>query len=157
MDISVTSGKVERQRSGCAVLGIHEGRRLGAPAKRLDQASDGLLSKLVRASALRGRTGQTLLVHHLPGVACEQVLLVGLGPRVLARLLRMRRLLETIDARGPVGWSERAAELGWLDQAHLIRDFKRHTGVTPTTYLAARRSVYDAHDLTSATAFVPEV
>ena len=53
--------------------------------------------------------------------------IVGLSPRALARLLRMRRLLAGIDVRGTVDWSDRAAELGWFDQAHLIRDFKRHT------------------------------
>jgi methylphosphotriester-DNA--protein-cysteine methyltransferase len=49
---------------------------------------------------------------------------VGLSPRTLARILRMRRLLEEIDVHGSVGWADKAAELGWSDQAHLIRDFK---------------------------------
>jgi AraC-like DNA-binding protein len=48
---------------------------------------------------------------------------VGLSPRTLARILRMRRLLEEIDVHGSVGWADKAAELGWSDQAHLIRDF----------------------------------
>ena len=65
---------------------------------------------------------------------------VGMSPRVLGRLLRVRRLLDSIDIAGAIDWPTRAAELGWYDQAHLIRDFRRHTGVTPTTYLAAQRS-----------------
>lgn len=64
---------------------------------------------------------------------------VGLGPRTLARILRVRRLLEHIDVHGEVGWTELAASLGWYDQAHLIRDFKRHTGVTPSRYQAVQR------------------
>jgi AraC-like DNA-binding protein len=64
---------------------------------------------------------------------------VGLGPRTLARILRVRRLLEHIDVHGQIGWTELAASLGWFDQAHLIRDFKRHTGVTPSQYQAAQR------------------
>jgi len=81
---------------------------------------------------------------------------VGLSPRALARILRMRRLLEAIDVYGPVGWADQAAELGWSDQAHLIRDFKRHTGVTPSQYLSAQRSTYDRTEAASAAGFVPE-
>ncbi|MGH3763468.1 helix-turn-helix domain-containing protein [Actinophytocola sp.] len=64
---------------------------------------------------------------------------VGLGPRTLARILRVRRLLEHIDVYGRIAWTELAGSLGWFDQAHLIRDFKRHTGVTPSQYQAAQR------------------
>jgi methylphosphotriester-DNA--protein-cysteine methyltransferase len=81
---------------------------------------------------------------------------VGLSPRTLARILRMRRLLEAIDVHGPVGWAENAADLGWSDQAHLIRDFKRHTGVTPSEYLAAQRSTYDRAEAATSAGFVPE-
>ncbi|MEM7326909.1 MAG: AraC family transcriptional regulator [Actinomycetota bacterium] len=81
---------------------------------------------------------------------------VGLSPRVLGRLLRMRSLLSRIDVRGEVGWSDRAAELGWYDQAHLIRDFKRHTGVTPTRYLEAQRASYTTVEAGDAAGFVPE-
>ena len=82
--------------------------------------------------------------------------LVGLSPRTLARILRMRRLLEEIDVHGAVGWADKAADLGWSDQAHLIRDFKRHTGVTPSQYLAAQRSTYDRTEAAAAAGFVPE-
>ena len=64
---------------------------------------------------------------------------VGLSPRTLARILRVRRLLEHIDVHGRIGWTELAVSLGWFDQAHLIRDFKRHTGVTPAQYQDALR------------------
>jgi hypothetical protein len=62
----------------------------------------------------------------------------------------MRRLLEDIDIHGPVGWADKAADLGWSDQAHLIRDFNRHTGVTPSQYLAAQRSTYDRTEAATA-------
>ena len=81
---------------------------------------------------------------------------VGLSPRTLARILRMRRLLEEIDVHGSVGWADKAAELGWSDQAHLIRDFKRHTGATPSEYLAAQRSTYDRTEAATSAGFVPE-
>lgn len=81
--------------------------------------------------------------------------LVGLTPRALARLLRMRALLARLDIEAEPSWTDEAARLGWFDQAHMIRDFKRHTGVTPTEYLAARRAVYGADQ--GAPGFVPEI
>lgn len=85
----------------------------------------------------------------------EFVRVVGLGPRVLARILRVRRLLERIDVYGQVEWQEHAAALGWFDQAHLIRDFKRHTGVTPSEYQAAQRQLFTPAE--AAPGFVPEM
>lgn len=86
----------------------------------------------------------------------EFTTVVGLTPRSLARLLRMRRLLESIEVYGEVGWAQRAVGLGWYDQAHLIRDFKRHTGVTPTRYLEAQRSIDIPVDQVDAAGFVPQ-
>ncbi len=79
---------------------------------------------------------------------------VGLTPRVLSRILRMRRLLESIDPSRPVRWTEEAERWGWFDQAHLIRDFKRHTGVTPSQYVAAQRTYGDGD---AAPGFVPDL
>ena len=84
----------------------------------------------------------------------EFVRIVGLTPRMLARILRLRRLLEHLDVFDTVAWSKVAAELGWYDQAHLIRDFKRHTGVTPSEYVASHRGVFGPDD--AAAGFVPE-
>lgn len=81
---------------------------------------------------------------------------VGLTPRRLATLLRMNRLLGALDVQGATNWAARATELGWFDQAHLIRDFKRHTGVTPTQYVAAQRSVFGPVADEGAAGFVPE-
>jgi AraC-like DNA-binding protein len=80
---------------------------------------------------------------------------VGLSPRTLARVLRVRRLLEQIDVSDRVAWTRLAADLGWYDQAHLIRDVTRHTGVPPSAYVAAQRQFLDRDDLTPG--FVPGV
>ena len=82
--------------------------------------------------------------------------IVGLSPRRLARLLRVERLLGAIDVDGEVAWAALAADLGWADQSHMIRDVKRHTGSTPSQYVAARRSYASATELPEAARFVPE-
>jgi AraC-like DNA-binding protein len=80
--------------------------------------------------------------------------IVGLGPRVLARVVRLRRLIASIDVYGEVEWTRLAAELGWFDQAHLIRDFKRFAGVSPGEYAAAQRTHYSPEE--AQPGFVPE-
>ncbi len=79
---------------------------------------------------------------------------VGLGPRRLAAILRTRRLLDALDIYADVPWSEVAVRHGWYDQSHLIRDFKRHTGVTPSAYVRAQRRHFEPAD--AAPGFVPE-
>jgi AraC-like DNA-binding protein len=80
---------------------------------------------------------------------------VGLSPRTLARVLRVRRLLEQVDVHGRIAWTSLAAELGWYDQAHLIRDVSRHTGVPPSAYVAAQRRFLQPDE--AAPGFVPGV
>ena len=79
--------------------------------------------------------------------------MVGLGPRTLARILRTRHLLERLDLHGDPSWSDLAAEGGWFDQSHLIRDFRLHTGVTPSEYVEAQRRFFQPDDV--APGFVP--
>ena len=81
---------------------------------------------------------------------------VGLSPRRFSRLLRLRRLLNMIARRDDVDWTTIAADAGWFDQSHLIRDFKRHTGVTPRQYIIARRSVTSSVEAADTAGFVPE-
>ena len=86
----------------------------------------------------------------------EFMRVVGLSPRTLARVLRVRRLLAHIDVQDLVAWTRLAADLGWYDQAHLVRDVTRHTGVPPTAYVAAQRRFLDPDDDAPVPGFVPE-
>lgn len=56
---------------------------------------------------------------------------IGLPPKVLARVLRFRRALTDFNAQTIVDFSQLAAECGYSDQAHMIRDFKDFSGLTP--------------------------
>src|SRR5258708_35243339 len=79
MQFSIKALSPEAARIGCVVLGVYQGGERTAPARRVDQASKGALREALRG--LSGRTGSTLLLRRLPGVAAERVLLVGLGER----------------------------------------------------------------------------
>jgi AraC-like DNA-binding protein len=64
---------------------------------------------------------------------------VGLGPKAFARVVRLQALVARIaDVGVNVPWAALAADVGYADQAHMIRDVKRLSGVTPTGLAAAR-------------------
>jgi len=58
---------------------------------------------------------------------------VGYGPKVLDRVLRFQRLVAAAPAiaAGDDALARVAAELGYADQAHLTRECKRLSGLTP--------------------------
>ncbi len=79
MQFTVKSGDPEKQRSSCIVVGIHESRRLTEHAKRLDLVSKGYISDVLRKGGIEGKPGQVLMLHRVPNVPSERVLLAGCG------------------------------------------------------------------------------
>jgi leucyl aminopeptidase len=79
MEFSVKSGSPEKQRSACIVVGVYEPRRLSPIGEQLDKISEGYISTLLRRGDIEGKTGQVLLLHHVPNILSERVLLVGCG------------------------------------------------------------------------------
>jgi AraC-like DNA-binding protein len=61
---------------------------------------------------------------------------VGLRPKTAARLVRFEGVLGRLDERRGLDWGEVAREVGYADQAHLIRDFHQFTRATPTEFVA---------------------
>ena len=79
MEFSIKHVQPGRSKAGCVVVGVFDGRKLSAAAAQLDHAAHGEIAKLLRRGDMEGKTGTTLLVHNIPGVASDRVLLVGLG------------------------------------------------------------------------------
>ena len=57
---------------------------------------------------------------------------MGLPPKLLARIVRFDRLLRQLRTGAAMSWADLALECGYYDQAHLVREVRRFTGVTPT-------------------------
>ena len=79
MEFSVKSGTPEKQRVACVVVGIFTSRKFSEAAQRIDQASEGFLTGIRRRGDLTGKAGQALLLHNVPNMLCERVLIIGCG------------------------------------------------------------------------------
>jgi len=95
MEVFVKSGSPEKQRTACVVVGVFEPRRLAPAAREIDRATDGYLTKLLRRGDMEGRQGQFLMLHNLPNILPDRVLLVGLGKE---RDLDDKRYRESVES-----------------------------------------------------------
>jgi AraC-like DNA-binding protein len=68
---------------------------------------------------------------------------VGLGPKSYQRVRRLQGALRRLDGAAGRG-ADIAADLGYFDQPHFVREFRAFTGLTPTQY-TDRRSWLPGH------------
>jgi AraC-like DNA-binding protein len=61
---------------------------------------------------------------------------VGYGPATLARVLRFQRFLRAAEQTPDQPLARLAADAGYADQAHLAREAKRLSGLSPSALLA---------------------
>jgi AraC-like DNA-binding protein len=149
-----------------------QGRALGAklgearaPREAIAVLAAELVSRVARAGAPDARIGRTVETLRaargelpVPAVAASVGLgerqlerlfheLIGYGPKAFARIVRLQRATQSIDAalRGHgrelgtiASWARFARDCGYGDQAHLIREFRALAGVTPRLYARAR-------------------
>ena len=67
---------------------------------------------------------------------------VGLPPKLLARIVRFDGLLRQLRTGAARSWADLALECGYYDQAHLVREVRRFTGVTPTEARPLAQDLY---------------
>ena len=79
MEFTIKSASPGKQKSGCVVVGVYDGRKLSPSAQSIDASSRRYLSGVLKRGDLDGKLGTTLLLQKLPHVPAERVLLVGLG------------------------------------------------------------------------------
>jgi AraC-like DNA-binding protein len=153
-----------------AVLGVaaHElrdqrvpARELGARGRALADALAGLTDRAAIEARLRAIAGAVTIDRRLPRAIAalatdarvaavartvdlserqlERLLLqhVGLGPKRLARIARLRTAL-ALARRGAL--ADAALAAGYADQAHLAREVRALTGLTPSALVPPRMS-----------------
>jgi AraC-like DNA-binding protein len=88
-------------------------------------ASDGSASvgELASNSDMSPRQLERLFARHL-----------GLGPKLLGRILRFQHALRALMRDPGTTLAEVATQVGYFDQAHFIKDFRRFSGGVPRGY-----------------------
>ncbi len=116
MEFIVKSGTPEKQRSGCIVAGVFESRKLSAVAHQIDDVSGGAIGAILRRGDLEGKSGQTLLLHNVPNLPSERVLLVGCGKEKEFNESRYRDVIaKSVSALKDTGATEVSSYLTELD------------------------------------------
>ena len=62
---------------------------------------------------------------------------VGVGPKLFARLLRFERAVKLLGRVHAPDWHGAAAELGYADRSHLVREFREFGGLPPVQLLGS--------------------
>jgi leucyl aminopeptidase len=79
MKFGLSGNAPDKTDTACLVIGVAEDTPPGGAAQRVDAASDGLISALLGSGDIDANRGRTTLLHRVPGVAAERVLVVGCG------------------------------------------------------------------------------
>ena len=70
---------------------------------------------------------------------------VGTSPKMYCRITRFRHVVDAVSTDRPsVNWVRVALDSGFFDQSHMIRDFRRFTGDSPTAFLAEQTAFAQA-------------
>jgi leucyl aminopeptidase len=81
MQFQVVKAGSARQRTACAIVGIHEKASLSEAARRVDRAAGGAVSRLLRRGDFTGKGTEVFPITALRRGPAERILLVGLGPK----------------------------------------------------------------------------
>jgi AraC-like DNA-binding protein len=81
--------------------------------------------------------------------------MIGVSPKVYARIIKFQRVLQAIDPSAPVNWALIAQQSEYYDQAHFNKDFAAFTGLTPTEYLMLREKQFGIVEQGESVHFVP--
>ena len=111
---------------------------LRAHAPRRDRTAEalaGLVERIAADPALTRVDGVAAAfgtsVRRLQRLFAEYV---GIGPKWVIRRYRLHEITQRLETADRVDWAALAAELGYADQAHLVRDFTAMVGESPTWY-----------------------
>jgi AraC-like DNA-binding protein len=92
----------------------------------LETGSPGPIGALARSVGLTPRTLQRRFQAE-----------VGIDPMLLRRILRFRTAFRRLERLPPGRWGRVAPRVGYFDQAHLIREFRRFAGAPPSVFFGA--------------------
>jgi methylphosphotriester-DNA--protein-cysteine methyltransferase len=128
--------------SALAALAAYVERRIAAHESRRDASVERCVEQML---ASEGRVALAELVA-LSGSSERQLQrrfaeVVGISPRALAIVVRLRRLFDAVRDTPLSTWSERAQAAGFFDHPQMARDFRRLIGLAPRQWAAVGRGL----------------
>jgi len=91
------------------------------------------VSDLCRAADLKERRLERAFERH-----------VGVSPQRLSQILRVNRFIRLVRMSSSCSFTRLSFECGFADQSHLIRTFKKHTGLSPREYFKTSHPIDEA-------------
>jgi len=83
VEFSIKSSAPENLSADCVAIGVFAGEKkqplLTDMGKALDQAANGAIQAILGKGDFSGKSGSCQFLYKLPGIACERILLFGLG------------------------------------------------------------------------------
>jgi AraC-like DNA-binding protein len=61
----------------------------------------------------------------------------GLTPKFLNQVIRIKKVIKQYKTEKFYNWSQLSVDGGYYDQSHMIREFKKITGLTPIKFLSS--------------------
>lgn len=106
--------------------------RLPEPDPRADEAADIVATIAGKPGLSRVDTLSAMVGMSVRGLQRLFAEYVGVGPKWVIRRYRLHEVTERLEAGGSIDWAVLAADLGYTDQAHFVRDFRDMFGEPPT-------------------------
>jgi len=115
MEFVVKSVSPETLKTATLVVAVTEDRILSDAATKLDTLSGGAITAALKRGDLPGKVGQSLLLHTLPNLKAERVLLVGVGKDAELSDRQFRKVVTgALNVLKGLGGSDAVIDLGDL-------------------------------------------
>jgi len=170
VEFSIKSVNPEKQGGACVVVGVFESRKLTPAAEEINKASGAYLSGILDNGDMDGKAGTSLLLHRVPSLVCNRVLLIGLGKEKEFRDKEygaaIRSAVKALEATGAadatlfltaipvkkrsVVWRIRQAALIAQETVYRFEQFKSQKNDTPRTLLKLTLAVERKNEVAAA-------
>ncbi len=99
MKFAARLGGIRDQTTECLVVGLHQGEKLTGVAREVDRLTGGAIASLMEKGDVTGEESQNVMLRDVPGMACERLLIVGLGKAEDMKLTTYRKVCYTAAMR----------------------------------------------------------